>query len=160
MRPLARHLGVRWIIANRLEFRDGASTGRLLSPVIRPRGLFSRIREAGPDGRQSTAHWVRALGLRGLRALEGAAIPAEREAPVRPRPIVYFDEARHEGPFSVRRALAGKRVLLIGVTGFIGKVWLANALLDLPEIGKLYLLIRRQKSNPAWARFERMVEES
>ena len=63
MRPLARHLGVRWIIANRLDFRDGVATGRLLSPVIRPRGLFARIREAGPDGQQSPARWVRALGL-------------------------------------------------------------------------------------------------
>jgi len=48
----------------------------------------------------------------------------------------------------VRKALGGKRVMLTGVTGFIGKVWLANILLDLPDIGKLYLLIRRQKSNP------------
>src|SRR5882757_11279757 len=100
MRPLARHLGVRWIIANRLEFRDGVTTGRLLSPVIRPRGIFARIREAGPDGQQSTARWVRALGLRGLRALEAAIVPAEREMPVRSRPIVYFDETRHEGPLS------------------------------------------------------------
>ena len=122
--------------------------------------MFARIREAGPDGQQSTARWVRALGLRGLRALEGAIVPAEREAPVRSRPIVYFDEPRHAGPLSVRKALGGKRVLLIGVTGFIGKVWLANTLLDLPEIGKLYLLIRRQKSNPARARFEKMMEES
>src|SRR5882724_9926472 len=160
MRPLARHLGVRWIIANRLEFRDGVATGRLLGPVIRPRGIFARIREAGPDGQQSTARWVRALGLRGLRALEAAIVPAEREMPVRSRPIVYFDETRHEGPLSVRKALSGKRVLLIGVTGFIGKVWLANVLLDLPAIGKLYLLIRRQKSNPGRARFEKMVEES
>jgi thioester reductase-like protein len=51
-------------------------------------------------------------------------------------------------------------VLLVGVTGFIGKVWLANTLLDLPEIGRIYLLIRRQKSNPAGKRFERVVEES
>src|SRR5437868_1650890 len=35
MRPLARHLGVEHIIANRLEFRDGIATGRLLEPVIR-----------------------------------------------------------------------------------------------------------------------------
>jgi len=46
-------------------------------------------------------------------------------------------------------------VLLVGFTGFIGKVWLANTLADLPEIGKIYLLIRRQKSNPAVRRFER-----
>ena len=160
MRPLARHLGVRWIIANRLDFRDGVSTGRLMSPVIRPRGLFARIREAGPDGQQSPARWVRALGLRGPKALASAIVPVERVQRTRVRPIVYFDEPRRAEPLSVRKALEGKRVLLIGVTGFIGKVWLANTLMDLPEIGKLYLLIRRQKTNPARSRFEKMIEES
>ncbi|MGC1435443.1 MAG: SDR family oxidoreductase, partial [Terriglobales bacterium] len=51
-------------------------------------------------------------------------------------------------------------IMLIGVTGFIGKVWLVNLLMDLPEIGRIYLLIRRQKSNPAEGRFEKLVEES
>ena len=50
--------------------------------------------------------------------------------------------------------------MLIGVTGFIGKVWLVNTLMELPEIGRIYLLIRRQKSNPAIRRFEKLVEES
>ena len=50
--------------------------------------------------------------------------------------------------------------MLIGVTGFIGKVWLVNTLMELPEIGRIYLLIRRQKSNPAMRRFEKLVEES
>lgn len=160
MRPLARHLGVRWIIANRLDFRDGVSTGRLLSPVIRPRGLFARIAEAGPDGQQSPARWVRSLGLRGTKALAAAIVPVERVKPVRVRPLVHFDQSQRLESLSVRRALKGKRILLIGVTGFIGKVWLANTLMDLPEIGKLYLLIRRQKSNPAQNRFEKMIEES
>ncbi len=160
MRPLARHLGVRWMISNRLDFRDGVATGRLLSPVIRPRGLFARIREAGPDGQQSPARWVRALGLRGPKALASAIVPVVRVEAPRVRPIVYFDEKRYPARFSVRRALAGKRVMLVGVTGFIGKVWLANTLMDLPEIGKLYLLIRRQKSSPAQKRFEKMMEES
>jgi thioester reductase-like protein len=160
MRPLARHLGVRWIIANRLDFRNGIATGRLMSPVIRPRGLFARIREAGPDGTQSPARWVRALGLRGPKALASAIVPAVRAEARRVRPIVYFGKTRHPAPFSVRKALGGKRVMLIGVTGFIGKVWLANTLMDLPEIGKLYLLIRRQKSSPAHQRFEKMIEGS
>ncbi len=160
MRPLARHLGVRWIIANRLDFRNGVATGRLLDPVIRPRGIFARINEADPDGQQSPARWVRALGLRGLKALESAIVPSARVEPLQIRPIVYFDEPRHSAPFSVRKALAGKSVMLIGVTGFIGKVWLANILMDLPEIGKLYLLIRRQKSSPAQKRFEKMFEGS
>ena len=50
--------------------------------------------------------------------------------------------------------------MLIGVTGFIGKVWLVNTLMELPEIGRIYLLIRRQKSNPAMLRFEKLVQES
>jgi len=160
MRPLARHLGVRWMIANRLDFRNGIATGRLMSPVIRPRGLFARIREAGPDGTQSPARWVRALGLRGPKALASAIVPAVRVEARRVRPIVYFGKTRHSAPFSVRKALGGKRVMLIGVTGFIGKVWLANTLMDLPEIGKLYLLIRRQKSSPAQQRFKKMIEGS
>jgi long-chain acyl-CoA synthetase len=160
MRPLARHLGVRWIIANRLDFRNGVATGRLLSPVIRPRGLFARLREAGPDGQQSAARLVRALGLRGPKSLASAIVPAVRVEAPRVRPIVYFDEKRYPARFSVREALNGKRVMLIGVTGFIGKVWLANTLMDLPEIGKLYLLIRRQKSSPAQKRFEKIIEGS
>jgi len=73
---------------------------------------------------------------------------------------VHFDERGQTAEFSVRRALAGRHLMLIGVTGFIGKVWLANLLMDLPKIGRIYLLIRRQKSNPAQRRFEKMVEES
>lgn len=53
MRPLAQHLGVKRVVANRLEFRDGVATGRLLEPVIRPRGAFALIREQNPDGRGS-----------------------------------------------------------------------------------------------------------
>ena len=44
MRPLANHLGVERILCNRLDFRDGIATGRLLDPVIRPRGPFAKLR--------------------------------------------------------------------------------------------------------------------
>jgi len=164
MSPLARHLGAKWMIANRLEFRDGMATGRLLDPVIRPRGLFARITGAGPDGKRAPEQLVRDLGLssgpQGVEKLQSAIIPAVRPLPVLERPIVHFDDGRQSGPLSVRGALAGKSILLIGVTGFIGKVWLVNLLMDLPEIGRIYLLIRRQKSNPALGRFEKMVEDS
>jgi len=165
MGPLARHLGARWVIANRLEFRDGMATGRLVDPVIRPRGVFARIIGAGPDGRRDAERLVRDLrlaetGLTGVEALQAAVIPAERQLPVLGHPIVHFDGGRQAQTLSVRAALAGKRVMLIGVTGFIGKVWLVNLLMDLPEIGRIYLLIRRQKSNPALGRFEKLVEDS
>lgn len=165
MGPLARHLGAKWVIANRLEFRDGMATGRLLDPVIRPRGVFARITGAGPDGRRAPEQLVRDLSLGGSEgsgavALQTAVIPAERQLPMLERPIVHFDGGREAGPLSVRSTLAGKQVMLIGVTGFIGKVWLVNLLMDLPEIGRIYLLIRRQKSNSAQGRFEKLVEES
>src|SRR5207244_7001952 len=102
--------------------------------------------------------------------LEAAVIPATREVPVMTRPIVYFDKlsANSEGfeahveseTLSVRKTLGGKNVMLIGVTGFIGKVWLVNTLMDLPEIGRIYMLIRRQKSNPALRRFGKLMTDS
>lgn len=160
MRPLAKFLGAKWVIANRMEFRDGIATGRLIDPVIRPRGAFARITGAGPDGARSAEQLVRDLGLRSAEVLHAAVAPAERQVATLERPIVHFDGSQRVGSLSVRSALSGKHVMLIGVTGFIGKVWLVNALMDLPEIGKIYLLIRRQKSNPAQRRFEKMVEDS
>src|SRR5437016_13292182 len=91
--------------------------------------------------------------------LSSAAFPATRAIPLLQRPIVHFYGTPHPGRLSVRRALAGKHVMLIGVTGFIGKVWLVTTLMDLPDIGKIYLLVRRQKSNPALKRFEKLVED-
>ncbi len=159
MKPLALHLGVKRVVANRLEFRDGVATGRLLEPVIRPRGAFALLREQAPDGRRAPKTLARQLDIT-LEELRAAAIGSERESAEIERPIVSFEGQPHSAELSVRRALAGKHVMLIGVTGFIGKVWLANTLLDLPKIGRVYLLIRRQKSNPAQRRFEKMVEES
>ena len=159
MRPLAQHLGVKRIVANRLEFRDGVATGRLKEPVIRPRGAFARIREENPDGRRAPKTLARQLDIT-VEELRAAVIPAERQSVVLPRPIVHFEGHRQAQNFSVRHSFAGKHVMLIGVTGFIGKVWLANTLLDLPDVERIYLLIRRQKSNPAERRFEKMVEDS
>src|SRR5258708_13529075 len=110
MRPLARHLGVRWIIANRLDFRNGVATGRLMSPVIRPRGLFARIREAGPDGTQSPARWVRALGLRGPKALASAIVPAVRTEARRGGPIGFFCQNPPPPPVLFPHALRAKPV--------------------------------------------------
>ena len=88
-------------------------------------------------------------------------VPASRAIRPRKRPAVNF-ESRQQAvpPFSVRQGLHGRNLLLVGSTGFIGKVWLSMLLQDLPEIGKLYLLIRRQGSRSAVQRFERMVAES
>lgn len=160
MRPLAQHLGVKHLIANRLEFRDGIATGRLVEPVIRPRGLFALITGRDPDGGRSPEQLGRDLGIPRTEALASGISPAARQAQPAARPLVYFGRRTSLPSLSVRKSLGGKNIMLIGVTGFIGKVWLVNLLTDLPEIGRLYLLIRRQKSNPAVRRFEKIVEES
>ena len=99
MRPLAQHLGVKWLIANRLEFRDGIATGRLLEPVVRPRGLFAGINGSGPGWQACRG----AIGARSGSAGRGSAwrppwfrLPGS--SPFLDRPIVYFDGVRHTGP--------------------------------------------------------------
>ncbi len=161
IRPLANHLGVENIVANRLDFRDGMATGRLLEPVVRPRRIHAWLTGHRPDGRVSAERVLRDLGFdRRPDLLSRAIFPARRRVPQPARPALCFDPRKRVERLSVRQALAGKRILLIGVTGFIGKVWLANLLNDLPEIGKIYLLIRRQRSTTATRRLEKIVEES
>jgi long-chain acyl-CoA synthetase len=56
---------------------------------------------------------------------------------------------------SVRETLAGKHILLTGVTGFLGKVWLAMVLEQVPEVGQITLVIRgRGRLRPGQRRFE------
>ena len=136
MRPLAQHLGVKWILANRLEFRDGIATGRLLDPVIRPRGIFARMRAAGPDGTRYRLKSLPAILASSTRESSRTRLFPPNEPSLSWNVRSWISTAiAQDAPLSVRAAFRGKHVLLIGVTGFIGKVWLANTLMDLPEIG-------------------------
>jgi long-chain acyl-CoA synthetase len=161
MRPLANHLGVTELVCNRLDFREGICTGRLLSPVIRPRGLFAKLRGHQPDGRVDRERLLRHLGFaKHPEILDLAIQRAARQVPKTDVPVVHFDERGNGKYDSAREALRGKHILLIGGTGFIGKVWLATLLTDLPEIGRVTLLIRGNKTATALQRFERIAEES
>ncbi len=107
MRPLARHLGAKWVIANRLEFRDGIATGRLLDPVIRPRGAFARITGAGPDGRRVAEQLVRDLGFRSVQSSAVGGRSRSRQIPIaRSVPSSTSTAAAASRPLSVRKALA------------------------------------------------------
>ncbi len=63
-------------------------------------------------------------------------------------------------PLSIERALTGRHILFTGGSGFLGKVWLSMALEKVPQIGRIYVLIRNKKNQSARQRFERMVNES
>jgi hypothetical protein len=161
MRPLAKHLRAQQIVCNRLDFRDGMATGRLLDPVIRPRGAFAKITGRQPDGRVSRKALISILGFtKHPKVLDEAIQSDERAAPKIHLPVVHFDSGNGRGTFSIREKMRGKNILLIGATGFIGKVWLSNLLTDLPEIGRIYLLVRHNRTVTALQRFQRTIEES
>ena len=161
MRPLAQHLGVEQLVANRLEFRKGVATGRLLDPVIRPRGPFAMLTGGDADGHLSGEQLLQDLGLeKRPERLRSAIFSAARPAPPNHQSLAMFDSRRRGAPLSVRQTLRGRQILLIGATGFIGKVWLEHLLSNAPEIGKIYLLIRRQRTTTAQRRFEKIIEES
>lgn len=61
---------------------------------------------------------------------------------------------------TIRETFAGKHLLVTGVTGFLGKVWLAMVLDRLPEVRRITLLARGQKGQTAADRFERIYESS
>src|SRR5713226_4773549 len=78
-RPLAHHFGVESFIANRLEFRDGRATGRLLDPIVRPRGPFAWVASGATEGRVSSENLLSQLGWTGKPAqLERAVQPTAR----------------------------------------------------------------------------------
>ena len=139
------------------------ATGRLLDPVIRPRGPFANCARISPTGavrREQLAARPR-LRERSAARWTDAIRPAERPFAARCNcPWCDFDSRNGARPLSVRESLRGKHILLIGATGFIGKVWLANLLTDLPEIGRIHLLIRGNRTATALERFQRIVEES
>src|ERR1700674_537639 len=161
LRPLAHHFGVDLFISNRLEFRDGKATGRLIDPIVRPRGPFAWIASGSTDGRVSQDKLLSRVGWTGEREqLESAVQTTARPAAPSGKPVALFGEAPRVERLSVRETLANRHLLLIGATGFIGKVWLVDLLENIPNIGKITLLIRRNRTTSARRRFEKIVEES
>ncbi|MAQ16778.1 MAG: hypothetical protein CMN30_18545 [Sandaracinus sp.] len=60
----------------------------------------------------------------------------------------------------LRETYRGKHLLVTGVTGFLGKVWLAMVLDHLPELGKATVIVRPKKGEDATARFQHIAERS
>jgi long-chain acyl-CoA synthetase len=160
LRPLAVHLGVEEFISNRLEFRDGVATGRLLDPVLRPRGPFAWIASGSTDGAISAERLTARFGWKSATTAAEAIQSIARPELTLGRNVVLFDSAPRVDQLSVRQSLSGKHLMLIGVTGFIGKVWLVDLLQHVPDIKKITLLIRRNRTTTAQRRFEKIVEES
>ena len=161
LRPLAHHFGVESFISNRLEFRDGKATGRLLDPIVRPRGPLAWIASGDTNGRIPRERLLKQLGwTEKPEQLESATQTTARPGAPRGKSVALFGETPRVERLSVRENLAHRHLMLIGVTGFIGKVWLVDLLENIPNIGKITLLIRRNRTTSAQRRFEKIVEES
>ncbi len=161
LRPMAEYFAAEGFVGNRLEFRDGAATGRLLEPVIRPRGPFAWLASGSVDGRISKEKLLRQLDWEKTpELLESSIQPSSRPQMPGGVPVERLSSTPRVEHLSVRETLAGKHLMLIGVTGFIGKVWLVDLLEKIPEIRKITLLIRRNRTTTAQRRFEKIVEES
>src|SRR5216684_1056985 len=159
--PLAHHFGVESFISNRLEFRNGKATGRLLDPIVRPRGPFAWIASGSIDGRVSREKLLGQLGwAEKPEHLNNAVQTTARPASSAAKSVALFGDAPRVQRLPVRETLANRHLLLVGVTGFIGKVWLVDLLENIPNIGKITLLIRRNRTTSAQRRFEKIVEES
>jgi hypothetical protein len=159
LRPLANHFSIKSFVSNRLEFRDGRATGRLRSAVVRPRGPLAWIASGSTDGRVPREKLLARLGWNEID-LEAATQTAARP-PLQPgRAVAALGEVPRVERLSVRATLSHRHILLIGVTGFIGKVWLVDLLENIPDIGKITLLIRRNRTTSAQRRFEKIIEES
>src|ERR1700738_5304875 len=137
LKPLAKHFGVEFIIANRLDFRDGIATGRLLDPVVRPRGPLAWVASGSTDGRITREKLLRQLGWTRKSDLPEAALRSSaRPRIITDTSVALFGESPRVEQLSVRRTLANRHIMLIGVTGFIGKVWLGELLHDHSRIWK------------------------
>src|SRR5258706_683404 len=159
VRPMAHHFGISSFVSNRLEFRDGYATGRLLSPVGRPRGPLAWIASCTTDGRVTGRKLISQLGW-DESCLERAKRSTARPAPPTGRAVAALGDVPRFKRLAVRETLANRHILLVGATGFIGKVWLVDLLENVPNIGKITLLIRRNRTTSAQRRFEKILEES
>ena len=161
LRPLANHFGIESFISNRMEFRDGHATGRLLEPIVRPRGPFAWIAGSSLDGRIPKEKLLRQLGWsKTPQRLQSALQSSAHPAVVTGRAVAALGDVTRVQRLSVRETLANRHILLVGVTGFIGKVWLVDLLENVSGVGKITLLIRRNRTTSGQRRFEKIVEES
>src|SRR6185437_5961157 len=63
-------------------------------------------------------------------------------------------------PLDPRAIMTGKRLVLLGGTGFLGKIFTSMLLYRFPEVGRVYLLVRKGKAASAEARFFESIATS
>lgn len=75
-------------------------------------------------------------------------------------PRMHLVDSASQPSFDPRRTLAGKHILVTGVTGFLGKVWLSWLLHTVPEVGQVTVLVRPRPGQTPLQRFARIADTS
>ena len=68
-------------------------------------------------------------------------------------PLAERPQGEVSGPLYPSRLFAGKRFIVVGGTGFLGKVWVSMFLHRFPEIDHLYLMVRAKGAQTPEERF-------
>src|SRR4051812_9379246 len=63
-------------------------------------------------------------------------------------------------PLYPSRILAGKRLVVVGGTGFLGKVWVSMLLHRFPDLAHMYLLVRPKDDQSPEERFWAQIASS
>ncbi|MGC4095345.1 MAG: SDR family oxidoreductase [Polyangiaceae bacterium] len=63
--------------------------------------------------------------------------------------------ANGHAPLELSKLLANKTLVVVGGTGFLGKVWLSFVLTRFPDIARIYLVVRPKGGSTAEQRFDR-----
>jgi len=120
--------------------------------------------EAPPPGRGRSPRGID-IGVCELDPFAGRPEPHLRWGPEgtytnAPAPRTLVPNLAPGEELDVTAALRGKRILLIGTTGFVGKVALSMLLYHYPDVGRVYCLVRPGSGNTADERFYRKVATS
>jgi long-chain acyl-CoA synthetase len=65
-----------------------------------------------------------------------------------------------QSSLDLQRMLSGRRLVVVGGTGFLGKVWWAFLLSRFPDLERIYLVMRPKGGSNAEQRYEKEVEPS
>src|SRR5882757_2032594 len=60
----------------------------------------------------------------------------------------------------LQRMLSGRRLVVVGGTGFLGKVWWSFLLSRFPDVERIYLVMRPKGGSTVEQRYEKDVEPS
>ncbi|MEZ4369906.1 MAG: AMP-binding protein [Polyangiaceae bacterium] len=88
----------------------------------------------------------------GLSTLENVLEGSTRTVPQ--ASAAASPEASPKGPLSIREQIRGRRFVVVGGTGFLGKVWWAMLLHHFPELERIYLVVRERMHQTAQERFD------